>query len=187
MIRGAVRQSGIDSDHVPDQTPFPTFRQGSFDMTEIDTSATGGSASVRVDASPEAVFAYLTDLSLLPGLSPENVRCEFLDGATELSVGVKFRGHNKARDYEWHADCVVTVLEANRAFAYDVPPGFEHTTTWSYEIEADGEGSIVTERFNAPMLAMPDVYPGTIEGRRDNLEKGCEMTMANLKQALEAI
>lgn len=151
-----------------------------------ETSATTGSAVVRVDATPEAVYAYLTDLERLPGLSPENVRCEFLDEATELAVGVKFRGHNRAKDYEWHADCEVTVLEPNREFAYDVPPGFEHATAWSYTIEPDGSGSIVTERFSAPMLALPDVYPGTIEGRRDNLEKACQITMANLKKALEA-
>lgn len=43
----------------------------------------------------------------------------------------------------------------------------------------------MTERFEAPMLALPDVYPGTIEGRRDNLEQACTTTMANLKAALE--
>lgn len=150
-----------------------------------DSSATTGSATIRVDASPEAVYAYLTNLELLPDLSPENVRCELLGDAAELAIGVKFRGHNKAGDYEWHADCEVTVLEPNRAFAYEVPPKFEHATVWSYEIEADGSGSIVTERFSAPMLALPEVYPGKIEGRRDNLEKACEITMANLKAALE--
>ena len=152
-----------------------------------EESATKGSATVRVEASPETVFGYLTNLELLPGLSPENVRCEYLDEATELAVGVKFRGHNEAQaiDYKWHADCEVTVLEPNREFAYEVPPGFEHATTWAYAIEPDGSGSIVTERFDAPMLALPDVYPGKIEGRRDNLEKACEITMANLKVALE--
>ena len=149
--------------------------------------ATEGSATVRVEASPEAVFSYLTNLELLPGLSPENVRCEYLDEATELAVGVKFRGYNEAKaiDYKWHADCEVTVLEPNREFAYEVPPNFEHSTKWSYTVEPDGTGSIVTERFNAPLLALPDIYPGRIEGRRDNLEKACETTMANLKAALE--
>ncbi len=155
-------------------------------MPEIDHAATIGSATVHIDAPPEAVFAHLTDLSLLPSYSPENVRCEMLGDADTLAVGVRFRGHNKAGDYEWHADCEVTVFEPGRAFAYEVPPGFEHATTWSYEIEADGDGSIVTERFDAPLLALPDVYPGRIEGRRDNLEKACGITMANLKAALES-
>lgn len=150
--------------------------------------ATQGSATVRIEASPEGVFAYLTNLELLPGLSPENVRCEYLDEATELGVGVKFRGYNEAQaiDYKWHADCEVTVFEPNREFAYEVPPGYEHATTWAYKIEPDGTGSIVTERFDAPLLGLPDVYPGRIEGRRDNLEEACGITMANMKAALES-
>lgn len=149
------------------------------------TSETAGSASVRIEASPETVYAYLTDLEKLPQLSPENVRCEFLEDGTELAVGAVFRGHNKSGDYEWHADCEVTVLEPNKEFTYVVPPKFEHGTVWSYTIEPDGTGSVVTERFEAPMLALPDIYPGTIEGRRDNLEQACTTTMANLKTALE--
>lgn len=152
----------------------------------MNTSPTQGSASIRVAASPDTVFAHLTDLTKLPLLSPENVRCEFLHDATSIEVGTSFRGHNKSGDYEWHADCLVTAFEPNTYFAYEVPPKFEHATVWSYRIQADGDGSIVTESFDAPMLALPEVYPGKIEGRRDNLEQACVTTMANLKATLEA-
>ncbi len=155
------------------------------DPDTSDLSAISGSASVHVTASPAAVFAYLTDLERLPGLSPENQRCEFLDGSSQIEVGARFRGHNKAGDYEWHADCEVTVYEPDRAFAYVVPPDFEAATVWSYTItpEADANSCTVTESFHAPLLAMPKVYPGKIEGRRDNLERACEATMANLRDA----
>lgn len=152
-------------------------------MTEYPTT---GSASVSIAASPDAVYAHLTDLARLPELSPENVRCEFLDGAEAIEVGATFRGHNKAGDYEWHADCVVTVADPGRTFEFSVPPRFEHATTWRYDIEADGDGCIVTESFDAPLLAMPDVYPGRIEGRCAMLEAACATTLANLKAALEA-
>lgn len=151
--------------------------------TEYQTT---GSAETRIEASAEAIYSHLTDLTTLPELSPENVRCEFLDGSERIEVGAKFRGYNKAGDYEWHADCVVTVAEPNLAFAFEVPPGFEHATKWSYTIEPDGDGCIVTEAFVAPLLSMPDIYPGRIEGRRDNLEKACGITLANLKTALES-
>ena len=146
---------------------------------------TVGSASVHVSAPPDAVYAFLTDLDRLPGLSPENQRCEFLGDSTVIEVGAKFRGHNKAGTYEWHADCVVTVADGGRAFAYEVPPSFEHATTWRYEIEpdADGTGCTVTESFEAPLLALPDVYPGKIEGRHANLMTACETTMGNLAAA----
>lgn len=151
----------------------------------VEPSPISGSASVRVDATPAEVFAVLTDLDRLPTLSPENVRCEFLGDATEIAVGVRFRGHNRARDYEWHADCVVTEFEPDHRFAYEVPPDFAYPTTWSYTIEPEGDGCVVIEAFHAPLLEHPDLYPGRVEGRRDNLERACETTMANLKAALE--
>lgn len=157
-----------------------------------DTSPTEsplhGSASVHVDASPDAVFAVLTDLDRLPTLSPENERCEFLGDSSSVALGATFRGYNRAGDYEWHADCVVTEFEPGRRFAYEVPPNFERATTWAYTIvpDTDGNGCTVTETFHAPLLGLPDIYPGRIEGRRDNLEKACESTMANLKAAVDS-
>lgn len=150
-----------------------------------DRTPVHGSAVVRIAAGPDAAFAFLTDLDRLPTLSPENERCEFLGDATALAVGARFRGYNRAKDYEWHADCVVTEFEPGRRLAYEVPPDFEHATTWRYSIEPDGDGCIVTESFHAPLLEHPKIYPGRIEGRRDNLERACETTMANLKAALE--
>ena len=150
-----------------------------------DPSPVSGSATVRVNAPPETVFALLTDLDQLPTFSPENHRCEILDGSSAVAVGTRFRGYNKAGDYEWHADCAVTELEPGRRFAYEVPPGYEHATVWSYDIEPADDGCVVTESFHAPLLAYPDIYPGKVEGRRDQLERACEITMANLKAAAE--
>jgi len=151
----------------------------------VETSPTSGSARVRVAASPQAVFAHLTDLDKLPQLSPENVRCEFHEGSDRIAVGASFRGYNRSGTYEWHADCVVTEFEPHRYFAYAVPPDFEHATIWSYLVEPDGDGCVVTESFDAPLLAHPEIYPGRVEGRRDNLERACEVTLANLKAVFE--
>lgn len=158
------------------------------ETVETDTDApeypTTGSATVDVDASAADVYAFLTDLDRLPTLSPENQRCEFRGDATAIEVGVRFRGYNKVGDYEWHADCEVTVAEPGIEFAYLVPPKFEHATTWSYNIESTGpETCRVTESFDAPMLALPDVYPGRIEGRCENLTRGCRATMDALASA----
>lgn len=155
------------------------------DDASNENSPVHGAATVRIDAPPEQVFALLTDLEALPELSPENQRCELLEGSSEVGLGARFRGHNRAGDYEWHADCEVTVFEPGRRFAYVVPPDFAHATEWSYTIEPDGDGCIVTEAFHAPLLALPEIYPGRIEGRRDNLEAACRTTMDNLKAALE--
>jgi hypothetical protein len=43
----------------------------------------------------------------------------------------------------------------------------------------------VTESFDAPLLELPEIYPGKIEGRRDNLEQACQTTMDNLRAAFK--
>ena len=147
---------------------------------------TTGAATVEVAASPDEVYAFLTDLDRLPTISPENERCEPLDGHDAIVVGARFRGHNRAGEYTWHADCEVTVADPGRAFAFVVPPDFEHSTTWRYDIEETPTGSRVTESFDAPLLALPEIYPGRIEGRCAQLAAGCRTTLDNLAAALES-
>lgn len=154
-------------------------------MSEQDYPTTG-SATVRIDASPMAAYQYVTDLNRAPDLSPENQSCEFIGDSTEIVEGATFKGTNKAGDYEWSADCEVVVAKPGEEFTFKVPPGFDAATTWKYTFEADGDGVVVTESFDAPLLAMPDVYPGRIEGRCEMLTAACQTTLDNLKTALEA-
>lgn len=149
------------------------------------TSPIAGAASVRINATPDAVYTFLTDLEKLPTLSPECQRCERDSGEGPLAVGDRFTGHNAAGTYEWSAQCEVTVAEPGVEFAYDVPPRFSHATRWRYTMVADGDETVVTEYFDAPLLARPDIYPGQVDGRQAGLQAACERTMANLKAALE--
>lgn len=151
-----------------------------------DEYPTKGAVTVEVAASPAEVFAFLTDLDRLPTISPENERCEFLEGHDAIAIGARFRGHNRAGDYTWHADCEVTVADPGRTFEFAVPPDFEHLTTWRYDIEETDGGCRVTESFDAPLLALPDIYPGRIEGRCAQLEAACRTSLENLKAALES-
>ena len=67
-----------------------------------------------------------------------------------------------------------------------MPPKFEHATVWRYEITPTSNATCtVTESFEAPLLELPEIYPGKIEGRRDNLEQACQTTMNNLRAAFE--
>ena len=64
--------------------------------------------------------------------------------ADAIAIGARFRGHNRAGDYTWHADCEVTVADPGRTFEFAVPPDFEHLTTWRYDIEeTDGKRELV--------------------------------------------
>ena len=68
---------------------------------------TTGSASIEIDASPDAVYAVLSDLSRISELSPECYKAEWEDGATGPEVGAKFRGYNRNGAMAWDAGCVL--------------------------------------------------------------------------------
>lgn len=152
-----------------------------------ETWPTTGTASIEVAATPEAAYDFVTDLEKLPLLSPENRRCEFIEGSTEIVEGALFRGHNERGGYEWSADCRVVTADRGKEFSFVVPPKWKYATTWTYRFEAvDGGGTRVTESFDSPMLGDPEIYPGKLEGRCEQLQAGLETTLANLKAALEA-
>jgi len=52
-----------------------------------DEYPTKGAVTVEVVASPAEVYAFLTDLDRLPTISPENERCEFLEGHDAIAIG----------------------------------------------------------------------------------------------------
>ena len=153
-------------------------------MTEPEWPTTG-SASIRIAASPEAAYDYVTDLATLPTLSPENQRCEFIEGSTEIVEGALFRGFNENGGYEWSAECRVLEAERGRVFSFLVPPAWEYATTWTYRFEPDADGVVVTESFDSPMLQSPDIYPGKLDGRCEQLRAALVTTLENLKAALE--
>ena len=80
---------------------------------------------------------------------------------------------------------MVLSADPGREFAFKVPPEWEYATTWKYEFASEGDGVRVTESFDSPMLGDPEIYPGKIEGRCEQLQAACETTLQNLKAALE--
>ncbi|MGY9075281.1 MAG: SRPBCC family protein [Acidimicrobiales bacterium] len=153
-------------------------------MSETEYPTTG-SATLRIDASPQAAYDFVTDLDRAPSLSPENQSCVFTDESTEVVEGATFTGTNKAGDYEWTAECRVLSAVAAQEFSFKVPPEWEYATTWKYTFEADGDGVVVTESFDSPMLGDPEIYPGKIDGRCAQLTAACATTLDNLKTVLE--
>ena len=67
-----------------------------------------------------------------------------------------------------------------------IGPEWKYATTWTYRFEPDGDGVMVTESFDSPMLGSPDIYPGKLEGRCEQLRAALATTLDNLKTALES-
>jgi hypothetical protein len=88
-----------------------------------------GFATVDMNASPEAVWLLISDVTQIGRFSPETFEAQWLEGAVGPVVGAKFRGHVKRNEkgpIYWTA-CTVTECDPGRVFGFAVrsrPLGF---------------------------------------------------------------
>ncbi len=108
----------------------------------------GGSAELFIEAVPAAVYARVSDVTGTGARSLECRRCEWLPGARPGAPGSRFRGSNRTGLARWARTCEVTRAVPGEVFEFrTLPERFDVTrrdsTTWGYEIQADGAGSLV--------------------------------------------
>jgi len=162
-------------------------------------------AATHIDAPPERVWRMVTDITRMGEWSPVTYKCEWLDGATEPSVGARFKGWNKMAPARWWTVCEITAFEPGKLFEFrtvEVSKPFSlgvgqprEMTRWRYEFEPEDIGTRVTERYEVafvpPLLAMPERMARTIgagrlvDNRRAKTNRGMEETLRRLKDAAE--
>ena len=148
-------------------------------------------AVATVAASPERVWALLTDFSRMPEWSPELVRMVPLKPGG-LRIGQWYLGVNRRKAAVWPTRSVVSALEPGRTVAWDTTSS---GARWIWELSpegADGTSTRVVHRRPVPrgVTAMSKVFAplflGGNEGHADELEQGMARTVARLKAAAEA-
>jgi hypothetical protein len=144
--------------------------------------------SLRIEAPPEAIYAIVTDIAQMGRLSPECTGGRWLDGADGPAVGAKFKGTNKRGFARWSTTNRVVEAEPGRAFSFETN---ESGTRWTYRMEPDGTGTLVTERRAAfkdrPLLAkvFSTLLLGGADGHDDELRAGMRQTLERLKAVAE--
>lgn len=146
--------------------------------------------SIHVSASPEAVYALVSDVTRTPELSPEVLACSWLDGATGPAVGARFKATNKAGRMRWNNRPVVVSAEPGREFAFARTERLAGTVEWRYRLEPVDGGTTVTESYRVTRRITPVGWfvIGTLAGRKDrrtDLRRGMEATLGRLKTLLE--
>jgi hypothetical protein len=94
----------------------------------------GGSVETEVAASPDAVWAVLTDVTRVGEWSHETRGARWLDG-DRAAVGATFRGANKAGAIRWSRVCTITDLVEPSKLAY-ITDGklFGDSARWVFEL-----------------------------------------------------
>lgn len=146
------------------------------------------SVTVHMKASPDAVWALVSDITRTGEFSPETFEAEWLDGATGPAVGARFRGHvnrnNKGVKY-WTV-CRVKQCVPGEVFSFDVLGGSAVVNTWTYALAAAGDGTDVTESFRlAPKLAMRIYWLLLGWSRGKTNREGMRTTLNRIKAVVE--
>jgi uncharacterized protein YndB with AHSA1/START domain len=98
-----------------------------------------------IAASPDAVFAAISDVTRMGEWSEECHACEWHAGFDGPEVGATFDGHNRNGSHEWTSQGKVIESEPGRRFAFVCSRFDFHYSTWGFRIEPTDVGSRVTE------------------------------------------
>ena len=152
---------------------------------------TTDSVSRHIEASPEALYALISDVTRTPEYSPEVVKCTWKKGATGPAVGARFKAINHAgRVPDWPNSPVVTVAEPGRAFAFERTEIGGGTIEWRYTFEPQGTGTLVTESYtvlkkvNALGWFIIDTLAG-LKDRRTDLNVGMTTSLERIAAIVE--
>jgi uncharacterized protein YndB with AHSA1/START domain len=108
------------------------------------TTRTPVSVTKEIAATPERVWALVTDLPRMGEWSPENRGGEWIKGATHAAVGARFKGKNQNGKKNWSAEVTINEMDAPRKFSFALTVFGSQWCDWVYEIEPTATGSRVT-------------------------------------------
>ena len=105
-------------------------------------------SQVQISASPEEVFAYLSDLEKHPDWS----HCMEIEKTSEGQVGVGASYRSKGKNFGITANETVEVTEhqPNERFGWRTTGAMGMKFGWSFELSPQEGGTLLIERFEPP-------------------------------------
>jgi uncharacterized protein YndB with AHSA1/START domain len=152
-------------------------------------------AEIYVEAPPERVWRLVSDIFLMPGLSAELQRVEWLDGAAGPALGRRFTGRsaNPALG-EWETVSTIVACDEPRCFAWAVGDPDHPSTTWRFTLRPDGPGTVLVQwaqlgparsGLSLAIDAMPDKEAKIVFVRLREMEAGLTGNLAAIKKLAE--
>jgi len=145
--------------------------------------------SVRIAASPAAVYAIVSDITRTGEFSPV---CT--GGAWDDDSRTTFTGSNANGDMKWDTKCRVDAARPGEEFTF-TNLGFQgdlELVRWSYVLAPDGDGTLLTESWEVlePYEAfisqlVPDAE-AYLDGVIEPTRTGIATTLAAIKASAEA-
>lgn len=167
--------------------PTPTSIPSATTPTTASKAPLNVSVSATIAAPARVVYDLISDVTRMPEFSPENIRGEWLGGATGPAVGARFKGTNKLGRTTWSTKPTVTAAEPGRVFAFKVPGA--SGALWTYELTEQGDTTLVTEsmvqRKPSPPLIRWFQRRAGVTDRAANLRAAMTTTLDRVAAAAE--
>jgi uncharacterized protein YndB with AHSA1/START domain len=144
--------------------------------------------SRSIAASPDEVYAAISDVTRMGEWSVECHACEWHEGVEGPAVGARFDGHNRNGEHEWVTQGTITVAEPGREFVFECSMRDFHFSTWGYRIEPTESGCVVTEWSDDLRPESALQYSAQVSGVSDRAERNRQTisgTLDRLAAALE--
>lgn len=152
---------------------------------------TADKASRYIEATPDALYALISDVTRTPEYSPEVVKCTWIKGARGPAVGARFKAINHAgRVPDWPNKPIVTAAEPGRTFAFERTEIGGGTIEWRYQFDPQGTGTLVTESYkvlkdvNALGWFIIDTLAG-LKDRQTDLKRGMTVSLERIAAIVE--
>jgi uncharacterized protein YndB with AHSA1/START domain len=152
--------------------------------------------TVTIAASPDAVWALVSDIQLPARFSSEFLGADWLDGVTAPAAGARFAGRNHHPAIgEWQTTSTICDYEPRRRFGWAVGDTDAPSATWRFTLEPDGRGTRLTQwmqmgparsGINLAIDAMPDKESKILRRRLAEHRANMEATLAGIKRVVEA-
>jgi hypothetical protein len=144
-----------------------------------------------IEASPETLYDYISDVTHTPELSPEVVKCTWIKPATGPVVGARFKAINSAgRGPNWPNKPMVVTADPGHEFAFRRTEVGGGTVEWRYRFVPEGSGTRVYESYdviekvNLLGWFIIDTLYG-LKDRQADLHAGMTQTLDRLAQVTE--
>ncbi len=145
-----------------------------------------GERSIEIAATPQQVYAVVSDLTRMGDFSPECRSVEWLDGVTSPVPGARFVGRNRGGPMTWSRHGRVVTAEAGRVFSFVTEEGGRDSTLWTYRFHPAGLGTAVTESYEVRWIPWWMHVVDAITFRRQQLSRNMARTLARLKTVVES-
>ena len=148
----------------------------------------------RIEATPEAAWALVTDIDLPTRHSPELQSVAWVGEADRVAVGNRFVGHNRHPQLgEWSTESVVVEVEDGRRWVWRVTAAGSTIATWGFEVDP-GRGAVLVRQWGrmgpdpsgltAVIASMPEKEGRIIAHRLAEWEAGIRANLAGIRAEL---